>query len=363
MAASSSYAAIFLASALAGEMSVQTPNFLITASNREMARAVADEAEALRRNLALEWLGRELPTWQQPCRITAKPNRPGQASGSALYDIVEGKPVNRRIFLAGNPLLVLQSALPHEVLRLVLNTHFQSPLPYWVEDGAGVTAQRPSSREGAQRLLRECLTTGRGIPFNVMYKSKEYPMDIVSLHAQGYSVVRYLVAIGGKRRFIAYIGDGLASNNWNAATRSHYAFEDVSELQTTWNDWVAGGCKPVPERTLPATATVPAVAEARPFQAWPVTPAAATTPPFSLTASNRCSSARGGFWVDFDHEVQKLDSGKRMSPQPAAFIFDTTEYPAGRSKLWGWDTRSERRAGQHPFIGVPSTSDFRPRRG
>ena len=73
----------------------------------------------------------------------------------------------------------------------------------------------------------------------------EYPADIMPLYAQGFSVARFLIAQGGRQKFVRYIGDGLDSNNWTNCTRQHYGFNTLSELQLTWLDWVRQGCPPI----------------------------------------------------------------------------------------------------------------------
>ena len=34
-------------------------------------------------------------------------------------------------------------------------------------------------------------------------------------------------------------------NNWTAATRQHYGYQSLSELQVTWLDWVRQGSPPL----------------------------------------------------------------------------------------------------------------------
>ena len=41
----------------------RTRSFLVSAPTPDLAKAVGDAAERLRRDLAIEWLGRELPDW------------------------------------------------------------------------------------------------------------------------------------------------------------------------------------------------------------------------------------------------------------------------------------------------------------
>jgi hypothetical protein len=65
------------------------------------------------------------------------------------------------------------------------------------------------------------------------------------LYAQGHSVARYLIEQGGKRKYIAFVGDGLRDGNWPAAVRKHYGAQNLGELQTAWLGWVKQGSPPL----------------------------------------------------------------------------------------------------------------------
>ena len=46
--------------------SVTSPNFRVIARNASLANQVAMEAERTRKELAIDWLGQEIPNWPQP---------------------------------------------------------------------------------------------------------------------------------------------------------------------------------------------------------------------------------------------------------------------------------------------------------
>lgn len=250
----------------------RTANFLVTADSKSLAREIGDTAEQLRSQLALEWLGHELPRWTQPCPIRANvnPNLGAGGATSFLFNSVprrfgrptvggrqprtfaSSQPVGWDMTLQGSRERVLDSVLPHEITHTIFATHFGQPLPRWADEGACTTVEHPSERKKQERLLYEFLTTGRGIAFNRMFAMTEYPQDILPLYSQGYSLARFLLQQGGRRKFVDYVGEGLKTNDWPAATRKHYEFQDLSDLQLTWLDWVrAGNPKPTakPEAT------------------------------------------------------------------------------------------------------------------
>lgn len=230
---------------------VRTTNFVITTPNPVIAQKAAQLAEQYRRQLAVDWLGRELPPWPQPCPVTMHVSNDLGPGGATSFCFNNGRPFNWTMTIQGPPDRLLDSVLPHEVLHTIFASHFGRPLPRWADEGACTTVEHPSETAKYHQHLVEALTTGRGIPFNRMFAMMEYPPDVLPLYAQGHSLARYLIAVGGKKRYVQFVGDGMRSNNWPASVKKHYAFANLSDLQVTWNGWVAKGCPALPGRDAP----------------------------------------------------------------------------------------------------------------
>jgi hypothetical protein len=221
--------------------SARTQNFLVSAATQELANEVARAAEKYRHDLAVEWLGHELPNWEQPCPITVKVSPRLGAGGATSFMFGGGKPYGWTMDIFGPQERVLDSVLPHEVTHTIFATHFGRPLPRWADEGACTTVEHASERGKQEKLLYRFLTTNKGIAFNKMFAMTEYPREMLPLYSQGYSLTRFLIALEGKRKFVAYVGDGMSSNNWTAATKKHYGFHSLSDLQLTWLEWVRKG--------------------------------------------------------------------------------------------------------------------------
>ncbi|MGE3780843.1 MAG: hypothetical protein AB7F89_26885, partial [Pirellulaceae bacterium] len=231
--------AVFCAAAVSSlGASYRTQNFIVMAPTHPFAQQVALAAENYRRDLAVEWLGRELPPWQQPCPIRVDVGPEKGAGGATSFAFHGGQPIDWTMSIQGSAERILDSVLPHEVTHTVFATYFGRPLPRWADEGACTTVEHESERQKQHHMLYEFLTTHRGIAFNQMFAMTEYPPDVLPLYAQGYSLARYLIAQGGKRKFVAYVGDGMRWNNWTKATQTQYAFQSLSELQLSWLDWV-----------------------------------------------------------------------------------------------------------------------------
>jgi hypothetical protein len=254
-------AAMLVASGVAFGAHARSNNFIVSTPSPQFAQQVAQLAEKYRHDLAIEWLGHELPPWSQPCPVTVHVGHHLGAGGATSFSFSNGQPFDWRMNIQGPPDRLLDSVLPHEVLHTVFATHFGRPLPRWADEGACTSIEHPSEKAKYHQSLIQALTTGRGIPFNRMFAMREYPADVLPLYAQGHSLARFLITLGGKRRYVAFVGDGMRWNNWVAATKKHYGFENISDLQVTWNQWVAQGCPAVTPRTSPSLEPVPDAAQ------------------------------------------------------------------------------------------------------
>lgn len=221
--------------------SYRTKNFIVSAPTPQFARQIGDAAEKYRRELAEEWLGQAIPNWAQPCPITAQVSPRLGAGGATSFVFDHGEVFGWRMTIQGSQERILDSVLPHEVTHTVFATHFRQPLPRWADEGACTTVEHPSERAKQQHMLINFLRTRRGIAFSQMFVMKEYPRDVLPLYSQGYSVARYLIAQGGKRKFLDFLSDGLRDENWTRATRKHYGFDSLATLQNRWLDWVRQG--------------------------------------------------------------------------------------------------------------------------
>jgi hypothetical protein len=234
--------AIIATSVLCLGASYRTQNFVVTAPTPQFAQQLAITAENFRRDLAVEWLGHEIPPWSEPCPIRAEVGQQLGAGGATSFAFVGGQPTGWTMSIQGSAQRILDSVLPHEITHTIFATHYGRPLPRWADEGACTIVEHESEKQKQHRLLYEFLTTGRGIAFNHMFAMQDYPSDMLPLYSQGYSLARFLVAQGGKQKFVEYVGDGMRWNNWTKATEKHYQFHSLSDLQVTWLDWVRRGC-------------------------------------------------------------------------------------------------------------------------
>ena len=229
----------------------RTANFVVEAPNPQLAQKIGDAAEQYRHDLAVEWIGQPLPRWSQPCPITAEVAPTLGAGGATSFVFDRGEVFNWTMTIQGSEERILDSVLPHEVTHTIFASHFRQPLPRWADEGACTTVEHPVERARQHRLLIEFLRTGRGISFPEMFAMKEYPADVLPLYSQGYSLARYLIERGGRKRYIQFVGDGLASSNWPESLSQYYGIDDIAKLQNVWLEWVKRGC-PAPPASVAA---------------------------------------------------------------------------------------------------------------
>ena len=221
----------------------ETANFTIAnAPTAEMAREFGEAAEGYRRDLAVLWIGQEMPNWSAKCPICVKVGNYG-ASGDTTFTFNHGEVYGWDMNVQGTRERILDSVLPHEISHTIFASYFRRPLPRWLDEGAATSVEHISERSNYRRMLLEFVdpTVRRAIPFNRMIEMKEYPKDFLPLYSQCNSVAEFLIGQGGNRRFIAFAKDGLDTNDWNAAVLEHYGYDHLGDLQVVWIRWVGNG--------------------------------------------------------------------------------------------------------------------------
>jgi hypothetical protein len=223
----------------------RTTNFIVNAPTPDIARRVGTAAEGFRQQLAIEWLGKPMPSWSQPCPITVEIGDHLGAGGATSFVFDHGEVFGWQMNIQGPLDRVLDSVLPHEVTHTIIASHFRCPLPRWADEGACTTVEHVEERNKQQKMLVTFLRSGRGIPFSQMFAMKDYPRDILPLYAQGHSLATYLLAHGGRAKFLQFVRDGLQNEKWTEAVHRHYGYASLGQLQDTWLDWVKQGSPPI----------------------------------------------------------------------------------------------------------------------
>ena len=212
---------------------VRTTNFVVQAARQDDAEEFARLAEHYRKEKALDWLGREMPPWREPCHLRVTVARTG-AGGATTFDF-NGREVHQEMHIEGERERLKHSVLPHEVTHTVFAHHFRQPVPRWADEGGSVYSEDDVERARHDKLVVQVLNSGRGIQLKALFRLKEYPRDVMTLYAQGYSVSKYLVERSDRQTFLNFVAVGM-QKGWDAAANEFYKLRDVDDLEAQWID-------------------------------------------------------------------------------------------------------------------------------
>ena len=228
----------------------QTVNFAVTSDRPEVAEQVGKAAELYRRQLAVFWLGKPLPNWSRPCKISVREGALG-AGGQTTFQFVRGEVLNWRMQVQGTLERILDSVLPHEVNHTIFACHFRRPLPRWADEGAATLFEHRSEQLKQLALLNEVIRNKNEIiSLRDLLSMKEYPQGqrpMLTLYAQGYALADFLVQQKGRHAYLKFIADG-ERGNWEDAIRTNFDHAGIESLEKNWRGWVLAG---MPKLTLP----------------------------------------------------------------------------------------------------------------
>ena len=229
-----SWVALLALPALTGA-SHRTANFAVEAPTADVARQVADHAEACRSSIARAWLGRELPTWSTPCPVKVKLTR-GEAGGLTSFGFSRGKVHEQTMTVEGRLDRILASSLPHEVTHTVFAAYFGGPMPRWADEGASLLSEDLREFRRHDEIVVNLMARRGNLPLERLFQVEDYPDDLMGFYGQGYSIARFLVEIGGRPRFLAFVKEG-SKKGWDAAAKAHYGLASVHEVDRAWRSW------------------------------------------------------------------------------------------------------------------------------
>jgi RNA polymerase sigma factor (sigma-70 family) len=210
----------------------RTDNFTVTAPSHRIARLVGAAAEHHRKEQALRWLGKEMPTWKKPCPIRVTITTSG-TGGATTFAFDNGRVLEQNMHLEGALDRILADGLPHEVTHTVFAHYFRCPVPRWADEGGAVLSEDEEEIQRYQKTTREILAHGRAIPLRRLLVLKDFPKDVMALYAQGTTLTQFLVKRKDRKTFLQFVADG-KDGHWDTALAKHYGFKSVEHLEEAW---------------------------------------------------------------------------------------------------------------------------------
>jgi hypothetical protein len=230
--------ALFLIVACTGaNYQARTPNFIVHAPTQQIADRIGQLAEKFRREKAIEWLGREMTPWPQPCPLHVKVSMNGPSGATSFNfgrdNYGRGMVMGQHMQIQGPLDRLMDSVLPHEITHTVFAYHFKCPVPRWADEGGSVLSEDDIERIRHDKLTRQILNSNHQFRLRQLFALTEYPQGkVMHLYAQGYSVTNYLVEMQGKHAFINFVARGM-NEGWDRAA-SMYGFRTVEDLEENW---------------------------------------------------------------------------------------------------------------------------------
>ena len=214
---------------------VRSPNFLVTAPDQQTAQQFAQMAEKFRKEKAIEWLGQEMPPWPQPCPLTVKPTMGGAGGATSFNYDFRGNYEILSMKIEGDYNKMLHSVLPHEITHTVFAHYFRYPVPRWADEGGSVLSENDAERADHDRRIRWYLNSRQSVQVRRLFNLKEYNelSDVMLLYAEGFSMSNYLVSLGGRQSFLAFVEMG-RQGQWDKAVQTYYHMNSVEQLEQAW---------------------------------------------------------------------------------------------------------------------------------
>ncbi len=220
----------------------QTTNFVVTAPTQDFAQQVGEAAEFYRRELAIEWLGQDMPRWSHRCPIHCKVGDYG-AGGATSFNFDRGEVYGWKMNVQGTAERILDSVLPHEVNHTIFASYFRRPLPRWADEGAASLIEHESERLRLKKIHEQVMRTNRKIPLQQLLPMREYPSDtqqVLTLYAEGYSLADYLIQQSSKGEYLQFLSLALKSG-WNTALMQVYGYRSIEDLEKDLDHWIVAG--------------------------------------------------------------------------------------------------------------------------
>jgi hypothetical protein len=216
--------------------SQRTTNFVVYAPTPQLAQSVGQWAEYYRKEKAILWLGKEMPTWPQPCPLHVKVTMqaPGGATTFTFHE--RGGVSSQRMEIEGPVDRLIASVLPHEITHTVFAYHFGCPLPRWADEGGAVLSEDDLERERHDRMVRQFLNAGQAFQLKYLLNLREYPrqgQQVGCLYAQGFSLVNYLVYRSNRQTYLNFVAAGM-NHGWDYAAQKYFQHKNVEELEQAW---------------------------------------------------------------------------------------------------------------------------------
>lgn len=208
-------------------------NFTISATTPELAAEVLAMAGELRKSIALEWLGEELPASVGPASIQVRISDSEDKAHTWVID----KP-DRRYHLVWitTSREKLKAGLAHELTHCILSTQYRNKLPIWANEAIASLSDDAERTAGVQRTLDWLRRTENWPDLKHVLNAATIPADDHLAYCVASSVAEFLLQRGNKATLLKFATAG-ARDGWDSALSEHYKIDGTAQLQREWQAW------------------------------------------------------------------------------------------------------------------------------
>ncbi len=211
-------------------------NGVVYAPSEAIAKTVLQNAGEYRRQVALEWLGEELPPSVGRVRIHVELTD-ADASGQTWAMDNPGRRYHT-LWISGDEQGVTGNVLKHEITHAVLATQFPEGLPPAIDEGIAGMSDDANRLAVRRRILDWFAQTGNWPHLAAVLESPLISAHDQQSYAVASSLVEYLLTRGDKNTLLRFARSGKA-NGWDEALRIHYQIGGVAQLERQWKNWAA----------------------------------------------------------------------------------------------------------------------------
>ncbi len=221
---------------------LDSKSFVVKYSGRKTtAEEVIRAAETVRQDVFKRWSGPAGGDWTPKCEIVlhataeafaAATGLPATATGRAEVKLSGGQVGSRRIDLRADDETLTETALPRELMHVVLADLYPTqPPPAWAGLAMAVLSTNESEVGRYLRTAQRCARDGELPSADSVLTADAVPAKgVTGFHAESVAVADYLVRWKGEKMFTAFVRDSLRYGP-EAALKRQYGFADGRELE------------------------------------------------------------------------------------------------------------------------------------
>lgn len=200
-----------------------------------------DCAEQARDDIARFWLGKELPNWSNPCKVKVKlykdNKKNSSGGGSTTFHFDNGEVYGWGMYCEGSHIRLMDSVIPHEVHHTIIASMTRRRVPRWLDEGLASLFEHHTTHLQWRQMARQ-YADHEWSAFNKFSYTGNYPENnmegVCAMYATGFSVVEWLLEIGGREKLRAFL---TAGGRWEDDFYNVYNYRP-HEAEVAWKRWL-----------------------------------------------------------------------------------------------------------------------------